>query len=280
MENKRLKTRLNNCKEWIEYASTSKNFGTILNGLGNMDIYRTNFNQVNDTPYEGLTVRLFNPKTHLWSLYWVDSNLGVLDPPVVGSFEGAVGTFYCKDVFQGKPILVMFQWDKTDPDNPVWAQAFSPDNGVTWEMNLTNVSHEDVEALSQLFDDYRIFYEYTSDLQNGRTFLRERIDNNESVIFIAKSQEGVMIGFVQLYPLFSSTRMKRLWLLNDLFVTPAFRGLKVSILLLTAAKQLAKETQSAGIILETAKSNFIGNKLYVETDFILDNSHNYYSWTY
>lgn len=141
MDNKRLKARLSNNTNWIEYKSTSQNYGTILNGLGNMDIYRTSFNQVNDKPYEGFTLRLFNPQTRLWSLYWVDSNAGVLDPPVVGSFEGTVGTFYCKDVFQGKPILVMFQWDKTDPDNPVWAQVFSPDNGRTWEMNMTNVSH-------------------------------------------------------------------------------------------------------------------------------------------
>lgn len=141
MDNKRLKCRLNNCTEWIEYESTDENFGSLLNGLANLDIYRTRFNMVNDKPYEGLTLRLFNPQTKLWSLYWVDSNLGILDPPVVGSFEGSIGTFYCKDVFEGKPILVMFKWDKTDPDHPVWSQAFSEDNGVTWEMNLTNVSH-------------------------------------------------------------------------------------------------------------------------------------------
>lgn len=141
MDNKRLKTRLNNCTEWIEYKSTSDNSGSILNGIGNMDIYKTSFNQVNNKPYEGFTLRLFNPQTKLWSLYWVDSNLGVLDPPVVGSFEGSVGTFYCKDIFQGKQILVMFKWDKTDPNNPVWSQAFSEDNGSTWEMNMTNVSH-------------------------------------------------------------------------------------------------------------------------------------------
>jgi hypothetical protein len=141
MDNRRLKTRLNNSTEWIEYKSTSENLGPILNGIGNLDFYRTDFNQVNNTKYEGLTLRLFNPATRLWSLYWVDSNLGVLDPPVVGSFEGSVGTFYCKDTFQGKPILVVFLWDKTDPDNPLWAQAFSADNGKTWEMNLTNVSH-------------------------------------------------------------------------------------------------------------------------------------------
>jgi hypothetical protein len=141
MDNKRLKTRLNKCTEWIEYKSTDENIGPLLNGIANLDIYRTNFNQVNDKPYEGITLRLFNPQTKLWSLYWVDSNLGILDPPVVGSFEGNVGRFYCQDIFQGKKILVMFQWDKTDPDNPVWAQAFSEDNGATWEMNMTNTSH-------------------------------------------------------------------------------------------------------------------------------------------
>lgn len=141
MDNKRLKKRLENCTEWVEYKSTDENYGTVLQGLGNLDIYRTDFNSVNDKPYEGLTLRLFNPQTKLWSLYWVDSNSGVLDPPVVGSFEGDIGTFYCKDVFNGKKILVVFKWDKTDPDHPVWSQAFSEDNGVTWEMNLTNVSH-------------------------------------------------------------------------------------------------------------------------------------------
>lgn len=141
MDNRRLKCRLNGCTEWITYQSTSENSGPILNGIGNLDIYKTSYNQVNNTPYEGLTVRTFDPKTSLWSLYWVDSNIGRIDPPVVGSFEGDVGTFYAKDTFQGKDIIVMFKWDKTDPNNPVWSQAFSEDNGDTWEMNMTNVSH-------------------------------------------------------------------------------------------------------------------------------------------
>jgi hypothetical protein len=64
-----------------------------------------------------------------------------MDPPVVGSFEDNIGMFYCKDIFQGKPVLVLFKWDKTDKDNPVWSQAFSPDNGRTWEWNFTNLSH-------------------------------------------------------------------------------------------------------------------------------------------
>ena len=141
MENRRLKCRLNGCTEWIEYKSTDKNSGPILNGIGNLDIYKTSYNKVDNTSYEGLTVRLFDPKTRLWSLYWVDSNLGKMDPPVVGSFEGNIGTFYAKDTFEGKNILVMFKWDKTDPDHPVWSQAFSTDQGKSWEMNMTNVSH-------------------------------------------------------------------------------------------------------------------------------------------
>src|SRR6266487_2080220 len=124
--------------EWEEFESTDENVGMILNGIGNTDIYKST---LDGKPFEGLTLRLFNPKTRLWSLYWVPSNTGVMDPPVVGSFEGNIGKFYGKDVFQGKPILVVFVWDKTDKDNPVWSQAFSPDNGKTWEWNFTNVSH-------------------------------------------------------------------------------------------------------------------------------------------
>ncbi len=141
MHNTRLKTRLNNCHEWITYESDDENSGPILNGICNTDVYKTSFNPAGNTPYEGLTVRLFNPKTKLWSLYWVDSNKGVLDNPVVGSFEGSIGKFFCKDTFNGKPILVVFVWDKTDINNPVWSQAFSTDNGKTWEWNTTNISH-------------------------------------------------------------------------------------------------------------------------------------------
>src|SRR5260370_31561191 len=90
--------------------------------------------------FEGLTVRLFNPKTRLWSLYWVASNVGVLEPPVVGSFENNVGHFFCKDTFDGKPIIMMFRGDARDPDRPVWSQAFSPYNGKTCEWNWYNGS--------------------------------------------------------------------------------------------------------------------------------------------
>ena len=137
LKDKKLKSRLTGSNEWIEFESTVE-MRKLLNGIGNMDIYRTTFD---GKPFEGIAIRLFNPKTKLWSIYWADSNVGVMDPPVVGSFEGTIGKFYCKDKFKGKDIVVAFIWDKTDPVNPVWSQAFSPDNGKTWEVNATNASH-------------------------------------------------------------------------------------------------------------------------------------------
>ena len=82
-----------------------------------------------------MSVRLFNPKTKLWSIYWADSNEGVLQPAVVGSFENTVGHFFAKDRFDGKEILVVFRWDVRDKENPIWSQAFSDDKGETWEWN-------------------------------------------------------------------------------------------------------------------------------------------------
>lgn len=131
IHNRKLKTRLNHCTEWIEFEAAQEAY-KILNGLGNIDHFRTAFE---GAPFEGMTLRLFNPKTKLWSIYWADSNAGVLDVPVVGSFAGKIGEFYSKDVFQGKNILVVFRWDATEVDNPVWNQAFSEDHGKTWEWN-------------------------------------------------------------------------------------------------------------------------------------------------
>jgi hypothetical protein len=138
IRNRKLNSRLNNCTDWTEFEASGE-MHKILLGIGNTDVFRAN---VDGKPFEGMTLRLFNPATKLWSIYWADSNAGAMDPPVVGSFSGSIGTFYTKDVFQGKPILVQFQWDKTDPDNPVWSQAFSPDNGATWEWNWYMYMHK------------------------------------------------------------------------------------------------------------------------------------------
>jgi hypothetical protein len=131
IHNKKLKSRLNNCTEWMEFESTQE-MHTILNGAGNIDNFKTSFD---DKPFEGMSLRLFNPKTKLWSIYWADSNEVKLDPPVTGSFENNMGYFFTKDSFEGKPIIVVFRWDVRDKDNLIWSQAFSADNGTTWEWN-------------------------------------------------------------------------------------------------------------------------------------------------
>jgi hypothetical protein len=140
MYHRRLNKRLENCKEWTEFESTDSNY-KILSGTADMDVYSTTqMPGMEGKLFEGVTLRLFDPKTRLWSLYWVASNVGVLDPPVVGSFENNVGHFFTKDTYNGKNIIVVFRWDVRDKDHPVWSQAFSPDNGKTWEWNWYNVS--------------------------------------------------------------------------------------------------------------------------------------------
>lgn len=134
--NRKLKSRLTNCSEWLEFES-SVQMHQILGGMGNIDTYKAIFD---DMPYEGVAMRLFDRKTKLWSIYWADQNSGVLDPPLIGSFENNIGHFFCRDVFQNKPIIVLFRWDVRDKNKPVWSQAFSPDDGKSWEWNFVNVS--------------------------------------------------------------------------------------------------------------------------------------------
>jgi hypothetical protein len=133
MHHRRLNKRLESCNNWTEFDSSDENH-KILGGTANMDtLSTTEMPGLEGKLFEGVTFRLFDPKTRLWRLYWVASNIGVLDPPVVGSFEDNVGHFFTKDTFNGKPIIMMFRWDVRDKDHPVWSQAFSPDHGKTWE---------------------------------------------------------------------------------------------------------------------------------------------------
>ena len=139
-----------------------------------------------------------------------------------------------------------------------------------------NSSH--IDQVVELFDAYRVWYRKPSDKVSAKAFLLERIYSKESVIYVCENEDKQLIGFTQLYPIFSSTRMKRMWLLNDLFVHSDFRGLGVSRLLIQKAKSLAKANNACGILLETEKSNDIGNKLYPSEDFELEEN-NFYFWT-
>ena len=138
MKNKHLNARLANCKEYTEFESTVENYAG-LEGMGNFDVVRRRLD--NGKVYEGRTIRTFDPQTRLWRLYWMDSNGGPLDPPQIGSFDNGVGLFFAKDYQVGRPVIVVYKWDKRDPEHPRWSQAFSDDNGKTWEWNYTNTSY-------------------------------------------------------------------------------------------------------------------------------------------
>jgi hypothetical protein len=131
LDNHKLKERLAHCVEWLDFPAT-QSMSLILHGIGNRDNYLAT---IDGKAFEGMTLRLFNPKTKLWSIYWTDSNSGTLEVPMVGSFDHNIGLFYARDIFHGKPVIVMFKWDKSDPIRPIWSQAFSDDEGKTWEWN-------------------------------------------------------------------------------------------------------------------------------------------------
>ena len=93
-------------------------------------------------------------------------------------------------------------------------------------MKYRKAGINDLDDISKLFDSYRVFYRKESNLEQAKNFLQERISENDSKIFIAENTASEIVGFTQLYPLFSSTRMQKLWLLNDLFVDAKHRNIR------------------------------------------------------
>lgn len=120
---------------------------------------------------------------------------------------------------------------------------------------------EDLAVLVPLFDAYRIFYKKASDHQAAAIFLKERIEKNESVIFIAYLNNNA-VGFTQLYPIFSSVSMQRAWLLNDLYINEAARKKGVATALLNHAKEFGASTNAKYLMLQTAADNKTAQKLY------------------
>jgi hypothetical protein len=120
-------------KEWQEFEGdmTSRK---ILNGLGNLD---ENIIQGKTGIIHAIALRLFNPASREWSIYWATGQTGTLDVPVIGAFQSGRGEFYSQEVFQGRHIYTRFLWSKITADSAQWEQAFSEDGGRTWETNWT-----------------------------------------------------------------------------------------------------------------------------------------------
>jgi hypothetical protein len=137
VENRRLKKRLQGNDEWECFSATQHN-QRLPAGIGNFD----DFIPANwRAGFVGMTLRVFNPQTALWSIYWLDNETGGLQPsgllrnPVVGCFTDGVGVFEGDELLDGRPIRVRYTWTRFGPDSARWEQHMSDDGGATWEMN-------------------------------------------------------------------------------------------------------------------------------------------------
>ena len=130
-----LKDRLKGSEDWIEFEGETV-ARKILNGIGNLD---DNLIHTQNGPVHAITLRLFNPASREWSIYWSTDRTGVLDVPVIGGFKGDVGEFYSQEIFEGRHIYSRFIWSKVTAKSCQWEQAFSEDGGKTWVMEFERV---------------------------------------------------------------------------------------------------------------------------------------------
>lgn len=140
---------------------------------------------------------------------------------------------------------------------------------------IQQASVHDVDLIAPLFDAYRVFYQQASDLHLAKKFLHERLQQQQSNIFFAIDQTNQGLGFVQLYPSFSSVSAKRLCILNDLYVAESARRLGVARQLMLRARAFAIQTGAKGLFLETTHDNHQGQSLYESLGY-LRNSEYYY----
>ena len=137
-------------------------------------------------------------------------------------------------------------------------------------IEIVKAGSKDSEEVANLFNQYREWYQQPSDWAGALRFIQERIEKQDSVIYLAIQRKQV-IGFVQLYPSYSSISMKRSWILNDLYVIPEARQEGVGQKLMNAAINLCKETNANSISLQTAPDNERARQLYVKNGFTIDN---------
>jgi GNAT superfamily N-acetyltransferase len=128
-------------------------------------------------------------------------------------------------------------------------------------IRIQRATIEDVDSIVPLFEAYRLFYRQAGDPAGARAFLRARLERDESVIFLAFDGE-LAVGFTQLYPLFSSAAMRRIFLLNDLFVAPEARGRGLGSALLSAAADFGRQEGALRLQLSTEVTNATAQAVY------------------
>ena len=148
-------------------------------------------------------------------------------------------------------------------------------------MQIKKLAPYEYQQVTALFDKYRIFYGQPSNITLAENFIKERLDNGESVIFVAFADnrgEFVPAGFTQLYPLISSVRAAKNWLLNDLYVDAAFRKQGIGEALIKAAMDFARSESAKFVKLETAFDNYTAQRLYERIGFVKQEPNNFFAY--
>jgi len=144
-------------------------------------------------------------------------------------------------------------------------------------MYIVKCTEPYLQQLVELFEEYRLFCGFEQSKPETTAFLKSLIGNGESTIFIAiDSETDSVMGFVNLYPCYSSLALKRIWILNDLGVSSCYRGKGVSKALIQRVQEYAKETDAIRIELKTEVKNTTARSLYKSLDFTIDTDNIYY----
>lgn len=131
VHHRRLVERLKGCTDWEEFEGDTVD-RKFLNGLGNM---AENILHRKTGSIHAMSLRLFNPMSKEWSIYWSTDRTGTLDVPMIGGFQDGRGEFYSQEVYEGQHIYNRFIWSRITTESCQWEQAFSIDGGRTWETN-------------------------------------------------------------------------------------------------------------------------------------------------
>ena len=132
VHHRKLKQRLAHSDDWETFSGTCE-MRTLLDGAANID---DNMLAAPEGSYRAASLRAFDTATRMWSIWWLDGrHPGQLDVPVLGEFRNGVGTFLANDTWNGRAIRVRFVWSDVTPNSARWEQAFSLDDGKTWETN-------------------------------------------------------------------------------------------------------------------------------------------------
>ena len=138
------------------------------------------------------------------------------------------------------------------------------------KFEIFRASNKDIKNVGILFDLYRQFYSYKSNLNASTNYIEERIKNNESTIFIALDTNRIPLGFVQLYETFGSLDLGKIVVLYDLYVKKEYRKNKIGRELMLKSHEYAKSIKAKRIQLSTSIDNFIGQSLYESLGYVKD----------